>query len=47
VHGTPEACRARIDEYVASGVTTPALAVLPFGGLDVMDAVRAVAPGNG
>jgi len=45
VHGTPEQCRARIDEYVAAGVTTTALAIL---GLDPDvshgDAVRALAP---
>jgi probable F420-dependent oxidoreductase len=44
VHGTPDQCRARIAEYVANGVTTPALAILPFGGLDTMEAVRALAP---
>jgi probable F420-dependent oxidoreductase len=45
VHGTPEQCRARIDEYVAAGVTTTALAIL---GLDQDvshdEAVRALAP---
>lgn len=45
VHGTAEQCRARIDEYVAAGVTTTALAIL---GLDPDvshgDAVRALAP---
>ncbi len=45
VHGTPEQCRARIDEYVAAGVTTTALAIL---GLDPDvshdEAVRALAP---
>ena len=44
VHGTPDQCRARIAEYVANGVTTPALAILPFGGIDTMEAVRSLAP---
>ncbi len=29
VHGTPEACRAQVRAYVAAGVKTPVLAVLP------------------
>lgn len=43
VSGPPEACREHIERYVANGVTTPALAVLPFG-LDVRQAVRDLAP---
>src|SRR5579885_2560888 len=31
VWGTPEACRAHIARYVANGVTTPCLAVIPAG----------------
>ena len=45
VHGSPAACRARIDEYFANGVTTSSLAILPFDPeLDHWDAVRALAP---
>jgi probable F420-dependent oxidoreductase len=44
VWGSPEQCRARIDEYVRNGVTTPCLMVLPFG-VDVREAVRSLAPG--
>lgn len=44
VSGPPEACRERIEQYVANGVTTPALAVLPFG-YDTRQAVRDLAPG--
>lgn len=44
VHGTPEECRAHLDRYLANGVTTAALSVMPFGGIDVLDAVRALAP---
>jgi probable F420-dependent oxidoreductase len=45
VHGTPAACRARIDEYFAGGVTTTSLAILPLDPqLDHWDAVRSLAP---
>ncbi|MEU5877444.1 LLM class F420-dependent oxidoreductase [Spirillospora sp. NPDC047279] len=44
VHGSPEACRARIREYVDNGLTTPVLAVVPGGGLSPQEAVRALAP---
>ena len=43
VNGTPEACREHVGRYVANGVTTTALAVLPFG-IDQREAVRALAP---
>jgi probable F420-dependent oxidoreductase len=45
VHGTPEECRTHLDRYLANGVTTAALSIMPFGGIDVLDAVRALAPG--
>jgi probable F420-dependent oxidoreductase len=43
VHGSPDECRAKIAKYVANGVTTPCLAVLPFG-LDLREAIRSLAP---
>lgn len=43
VHGSPEACKEHIGRYVANGVTTPALAVLPFG-VDQRQAIRDLAP---
>lgn len=43
VWGSPEACREHVQRYVDNGVTTPALAVLPFG-LDVRQACRDLAP---
>jgi alkanesulfonate monooxygenase SsuD/methylene tetrahydromethanopterin reductase-like flavin-dependent oxidoreductase (luciferase family) len=46
VHGSPEACRAHIQRYVANGVTTTALAILPFG-VDTRQAVRDLAPAAG
>lgn len=43
VWGPPEACREHIARYVENGVTTPALAVLPFG-IDPRQAIRDLAP---
>ena len=43
VHGSPEECREHIGRYQANGVTTPALAILPFG-LDQRQAIRDLAP---
>ena len=31
VHGPPEYCRERVQEYVDNGVTTPVMALLPVG----------------
>jgi probable F420-dependent oxidoreductase len=44
VNGTPEQCVAHIQRYIANGITTPALQILPFGGLDVREASRQLAP---
>lgn len=44
IHGSPEACREHIQRYVDNGVTTPALSVMGFAGVDPMEAVRALAP---
>ncbi len=43
VHGSPEACREHIRRYIENGVTTTALAVMPFG-VDVRQAVRDLSP---
>lgn len=43
VHGSPEECREHIARYQENGVTTPALAILPFG-LDQRQAMRDLAP---
>ena len=43
VHGRPAECREHIERYVAAGVTTPVLALLPFG-YDMAAAVRDLAP---
>jgi probable F420-dependent oxidoreductase len=44
LHGSPAAVRARVADYVSHGVTTPALAILPFPGIDVRQAMRDLAP---
>lgn len=43
VHGSPEECRDHIARYQDNGVTTPALAILPFG-IDQRQAIRDLAP---
>jgi probable F420-dependent oxidoreductase len=43
VHGDPAACRERVAEYAANGITTPVMAVLPVG-MDPATAVRELAP---
>ncbi len=44
VHGPPDACREHIERYLANGVTTSAVAIMPFG-IDVVQAARDLAPG--
>jgi len=44
VHGSAQQCRAHIQRYVDNGVTTPALAVLAFPGIDQRQAVRDLRP---
>ncbi len=44
VWGSPEACREHVQRYVENGVTTPALAILPFPGIDQRQAIRDLAP---
>ena len=43
VHGPPEKCREQIQEYVANGVDTPMIGLLPFG-VDPRQAARDLAP---
>ncbi|MDP1821003.1 MAG: LLM class F420-dependent oxidoreductase [Acidimicrobiales bacterium] len=43
VWGPPECCREHVQRYVDNGVTTPALALLPFG-IDARQAIRDLAP---
>jgi len=44
IHGPPEKCREHIAEYVANGIDTPVLAIMPFG-IDPLKAMRDLAPG--
>ena len=44
VHGSPAQCREHIGRYVENGVTTTALAVMPFPGVDARQAMRDLAP---
>lgn len=44
VHGSPEACREHLQRYHDNGVTTSAVAILPFGGIDPVQAARDLAP---
>ena len=44
IHGSPDECREHVGRYVANGVTTPALAVLPLAGVDTRQAIRDLAP---
>jgi probable F420-dependent oxidoreductase len=43
VHGSADACRAKIQSYVDNGLTTPIIALLPTGG-DPVEQVRQLAP---
>ena len=43
VHGSPQRCRERVQQYVQAGVTTPVLALVPHR-TPVAEAVRALAP---
>ncbi len=43
VHGSPSRCREQVAEYVANGLDTPAIAILPTGA-DPIEMVRALAP---
>ncbi len=44
VHGTPEQCREHIDRYHDQGVSTSAIAIMPFGGIDPVQAARDLSP---
>ncbi len=44
VHGSPERCREQIDLYHANGVDTSAIAILPFAGIDPVQAARDLSP---
>jgi probable F420-dependent oxidoreductase len=47
VHGSAEACRAKIQRYFDNGVTTSSLAIMPLAPLDHGQAIRDLAPSAG
>jgi probable F420-dependent oxidoreductase len=47
LHGTPAEVRKKLDEYVAGGVRTPVIALVPAPGTDLLAAVRALGPAAG
>jgi probable F420-dependent oxidoreductase len=44
IHGTPQACRERVDEYRAHGLDTPTIAITPAPGIDATAMVPLLAP---
>lgn len=44
IHGSPDECRDHIARYVENGIDTPALAIMPFAGVDPRSAIRDLAP---
>ena len=46
VHGSVEDCSAHIQRYHDNGVTTSAIMVMPFGGIDPLDAIRQLGGGQ-
>jgi probable F420-dependent oxidoreductase len=47
LHGTPAEVRKRLEEYVAGGVRTPVISLVPAPGTDLLTAVRALGPSTG
>lgn len=46
VHGSAEACREHLRRYADNGVDTVVSFVLPWGGVEIGDALHALAPGQ-
>ena len=44
VHGSAEQCREHVQRYLDNGVSTSAIAILPFPGVDQRQAIRDLAP---
>jgi alkanesulfonate monooxygenase SsuD/methylene tetrahydromethanopterin reductase-like flavin-dependent oxidoreductase (luciferase family) len=44
IHGAPEACRERVDEYRAQGLDTPTIAITPAPGIDATAMVPLLTP---
>jgi probable F420-dependent oxidoreductase len=44
IHGTPSACRAQIQRYFDHGIDSATLFIFPWGGVDMDEALAALAP---
>jgi alkanesulfonate monooxygenase SsuD/methylene tetrahydromethanopterin reductase-like flavin-dependent oxidoreductase (luciferase family) len=44
IHGDLATCRERVDAYRTAGLDTPVIAIISPPGMDVVDAVRGLAP---
>ena len=44
IHGSPEECKEHIGRFVENGIDTPALAVMPFAGVNPRQAIADLAP---
>ena len=44
VHGSYDECRAHVQRYIDNGVTCPALAIMPFPGVEIDEAIEGLAP---
>ncbi len=44
IHGSPDECREHIGRFTENGIDTPALAIMPFAGVDPRAAIRDLAP---
>jgi probable F420-dependent oxidoreductase len=46
IHGSPDQCRNHIQRFIDAGVSCPALALMPFPGVDIDEAIEALAPSS-
>ncbi len=46
VSGSGAECKAHVERYIANGVTTPAIAIMPMPGVDVPQSIRDLAPNS-
>lgn len=44
IHGSYDECRAHLQRYVDNGITCPAIALMPFPGVDIDEAIEGLAP---
>ena len=46
ISGSVDECRAHLDRFFDNGVTTAALSIMPFPGVDVHAAIEGLAPAS-